>query len=93
MISYDKKVFYVLIVVLSIIVAYKKSVAKAQPLGKTTLGTGAGSGDSGIETSDKNIGFIVGGIGGSILLTAIVMYYRNRIAGGGSRSASNYGVR
>ena len=91
MISYDKKVFYVLIVVLSIIAAYKKSVAKAQPLGKGATSGGGGT-ESGIETSDKNIGFIVGGIGGSILLTAIVMYYRNRIAGGGS-SSTNYGVR
>jgi len=81
----NKKVFYILIVVLSIIAAYKKSVSQAQPLGN-------GATESGIETSDKNIGFIVGGISGSILLTAIVMYYRNRIAGG-SGSSTNYGVR
>ena len=85
-----KMVFYVLIVVLSIAVAYKKSVAQAQPLGKTT--TGEGGAKSGIETSDKNIAFIVGGIGGSILMTLIYMYYRNRALGGGS-SESNYRVR
>lgn len=84
-------VFYVLIAV-SIAVAYKKSVAQEQKLGKTRSGTSGGAGaESGTETSDKNIGIIVGSIGGSILVVLIYMYYRNRAAGGGS-SESTYRV-
>lgn len=75
--AHKKMVFYVLIVVLSIAVAYKKSV---HPLGRTA---GPGPND---ETSDSvsksDIPLIAGGIGGSVL-AGVLLWYINKH--GGSR--------